>query len=110
MNPLFALQPPVSPSKMPAFTPLPHATPPLPQAMTARVITSLPAVMVPVPVPGQRRRDGDADRVEENPGPKETTKVICADCGQDCEVPFKPTEGRPVYCQTCLPKHRKPRF
>ncbi|MCX6684584.1 MAG: DNA-directed RNA polymerase, partial [Methanoregula sp.] len=23
---------------------------------------------------------------------------------------FKPTEGRPVYCRDCLPKHRKPRF
>ncbi|MDD1655852.1 MAG: DNA-directed RNA polymerase [Methanomicrobiales archaeon] len=43
-------------------------------------------------------------------GPREMTKVICADCGKECEVPFKPTEGRPVYCQECLPKHRKPRF
>ncbi|MBN1195440.1 MAG: DNA-directed RNA polymerase, partial [Methanomicrobiaceae archaeon] len=25
-------------------------------------------------------------------------------------VPFKPTEGRPVYCRDCLPKYRKPRF
>jgi CxxC-x17-CxxC domain-containing protein len=38
------------------------------------------------------------------------TKVICSDCGKECEVPFKPTEGRPVYCFDCLPKHRKPRF
>ncbi|MCX6682266.1 MAG: DNA-directed RNA polymerase [Methanoregula sp.] len=45
-----------------------------------------------------------------NFGPREMTKVVCSDCGKDCEVPFKPTEGRPVYCQDCLPKHRKPRF
>ncbi|MCJ7795145.1 MAG: DNA-directed RNA polymerase [Methanoregula sp.] len=45
-----------------------------------------------------------------NYGPREMTKVVCSDCGVDCEVPFKPTEGRPVYCQGCLPKHRKPRF
>jgi len=38
------------------------------------------------------------------------TRAICSDCGKECEVPFKPTEGRPVYCQDCLPKHRKPRF
>jgi len=31
-------------------------------------------------------------------------------CGKECEVPFKPTEGRPVYCRDCLPKHRKPRY
>ena len=43
-------------------------------------------------------------------GPREMTKVVCSDCGKECEVPFKPTEGRPVYCRDCLPKHRKPRF
>ncbi|MDG6249286.1 CxxC-x17-CxxC domain-containing protein [Methanocalculus sp.] len=43
-------------------------------------------------------------------GPREMSKAICADCGCECEVPFKPTEGRPVYCRDCLPKHRKPRF
>jgi CxxC-x17-CxxC domain-containing protein len=43
-------------------------------------------------------------------GPREMSKVTCSDCGKECEVPFKPTEGRPVYCQDCLPKHRKPRF
>ena len=42
--------------------------------------------------------------------PREMTKVVCSDCGKECEVPFKPTEGRPVYCRDCLPKHRKPRF
>ncbi|MFA5612973.1 MAG: CxxC-x17-CxxC domain-containing protein [Methanoculleus sp.] len=43
-------------------------------------------------------------------GPREMTKTICSDCGKECEVPFKPTEGRPVYCQDCFPKHRKPRY
>jgi CxxC-x17-CxxC domain-containing protein len=45
-----------------------------------------------------------------NFGPREMTKTVCSDCGKECEVPFKPTEGRPVYCRDCLPKHRKPRF
>jgi CxxC-x17-CxxC domain-containing protein len=27
--------------------------------------------------------------------------AICADCGKECEVPFKPLKGRPVYCQAC---------
>jgi len=34
-------------------------------------------------------------------------KAICSDCKQDCEVPFKPIEGKPVYCKECYPKHRK---
>jgi CxxC-x17-CxxC domain-containing protein len=42
-----------------------------------------------------------------NSGPREMTKVTCSDCGIETEVPFKPTEGRPVYCRDCLPNHRK---
>lgn len=33
--------------------------------------------------------------------------AVCSDCGQPCQVPFKPTEGRPVYCRECFRKHRK---
>ena len=31
----------------------------------------------------------------------------CSDCGADCEVPFEPKEGRPVYCRDCYQKHKK---
>ncbi len=40
-------------------------------------------------------------------GPREMHKAKCADCGNECEVPFKPQEGRPVYCRDCYQKHRK---
>lgn len=40
-------------------------------------------------------------------GPREMHKAVCSDCKQDCEVPFKPTEGKPVYCKECYPKHKK---
>ncbi|PKK81557.1 MAG: DNA-directed RNA polymerase [Thermoplasmata archaeon HGW-Thermoplasmata-2] len=42
-------------------------------------------------------------------GPREMTKAVCSDCGKECEVPFKPTEGKPVYCRDCYAKHRPPR-
>jgi len=42
-----------------------------------------------------------------NYGNRPTHKATCADCGNECEVPFKPTEGRPVYCRECYRKHRK---
>jgi CxxC-x17-CxxC domain-containing protein len=29
---------------------------------------------------------------------KEMHKAVCADCGKECEVPFKPDPSRPVYC------------
>ncbi len=33
-------------------------------------------------------------------------KVICADCKKDCEVPFKPSNGRAVYCKECFTKRK----
>lgn len=42
-------------------------------------------------------------------GPREMFDAKCSDCGQDTQVPFKPTEGRPVYCRDCFQKHRPPR-
>ena len=42
-------------------------------------------------------------------GPREMHKAVCSECGQECEVPFKPTEGKPVYYNACFQKHRKPR-
>ena len=44
-----------------------------------------------------------------NSGPREMHKAVCSECKQECEVPFKPTEGKPVYCKECFAK-RKPRF
>lgn len=32
--------------------------------------------------------------------------AVCAECGKDCEVPFEPREGRPVYCSECYNKSR----
>ena len=36
-------------------------------------------------------------------------KAVCSDCGQECEIPFKPTEGRPVKCKDCFRKGRPQR-
>ena len=52
---------------------------------------------------GDRRRGGGGFG-----GPREMHNTKCSDCGKDCEVPFKPTEGRPVYCRECFQKHRPP--
>lgn len=38
----------------------------------------------------------------------EIYKAVCGECGNTCEVPFKPEPERPVYCQACW-KKRKPR-
>lgn len=34
------------------------------------------------------------------------TRVICSDCSKECEVPFKPSGDRPVYCKECFAKRK----
>ena len=35
-------------------------------------------------------------------GRTEMHKATCSDCGKTCEVPFKPTGDRPVFCSNCF--------
>ena len=39
-----------------------------------------------------------------NNSPRQMFPVKCSDCGKDTEVPFKPSNGRPVYCRDCYRK------
>jgi len=34
--------------------------------------------------------------------PREFHDAVCSACGQSTTVPFKPIEGRPVYCRDCF--------
>ncbi|MBN1405010.1 MAG: hypothetical protein JW946_00640 [Candidatus Omnitrophica bacterium] len=33
-------------------------------------------------------------------------QAICADCGEECELPFRPSGDRPVYCRACFSKRK----
>ena len=35
-------------------------------------------------------------------GPREMHPVVCAECGKDTTVPFRPRGDRPVYCSDCF--------
>lgn len=48
---------------------------------------------------GGRSFDSGNDR-----GPREMFRAVCDNCGKDCEVPFRPTSGKPVYCSDCFEK------
>ncbi|OGI07525.1 MAG: hypothetical protein A2Y40_08410 [Candidatus Margulisbacteria bacterium GWF2_35_9] len=52
---------------------------------------------------GTKRRSsgGGRDSYEE----KELTTVTCDTCGKSCTVPFRPTAGKPVYCNDCFKKN-----
>lgn len=36
------------------------------------------------------------------------TVISCSQCGRETTVPFKPTQGRPVYCRECFQHRRVP--
>jgi CxxC-x17-CxxC domain-containing protein len=38
--------------------------------------------------------------------PREFHKTICSECKKDCEVPFKPSGDRPIYCKDCYSKKK----
>jgi len=35
------------------------------------------------------------------------TRMNCSACGKETTVPFKPTQGRPVYCRECFEQRRQ---
>ncbi|MBI5412133.1 hypothetical protein HZA43_03065 [Candidatus Peregrinibacteria bacterium] len=37
-------------------------------------------------------------------GPAMMHRATCSDCGNECEVPFKPNGMKPVYCNNCFKK------
>jgi CxxC-x17-CxxC domain-containing protein len=38
--------------------------------------------------------------------PRESHKATCGECKKECEVPFKPSGDRPVYCKACFAKRK----
>ena len=52
-------------------------------------------------------RRHDRGRGDDNFRGRNFTRVICSDCKKECEVPFKPSGDRPVYCQECFAKRRR---
>ncbi len=39
--------------------------------------------------------------------PKVETRTVCSNCGKETTVPFKPTQGRPVFCRECFQVSKK---
>ena len=39
-------------------------------------------------------------------GPREMFSATCSSCGNEAKVPFRPTNGKPVYCSDCFRAQR----
>ncbi len=49
---------------------------------------------------GNYRGGGDYRRRDS--GRRQMHKAVCDECGKNCEVPFKPSGGKPIYCSSCF--------
>jgi len=38
---------------------------------------------------------------------REMFTAVCANCGKEAKVPFRPREDRPVYCSECFAKMKE---
>ncbi len=50
-----------------------------------------------------------AYKAQKNNGSRSERKLydaVCADCGAETKVPFKPNGTRPVYCSNCYDAHK----
>lgn len=48
------------------------------------------------------RRSGKRDFERTSFGDRRMYSAVCSKCGNDCEVPFKPTGDKPIYCSDCF--------
>ena len=50
----------------------------------------------------KRCKDCKAKRIGGSSQTKSETVVTCSGCSKDTTVPFRPTQGRPVFCRECF--------
>lgn len=55
---------------------------------------------------GGSRFGGGDHRSSGDRGPVTMHDAICSKCGKDCEVPFRPTGDKPIYCNDCFSENR----
>jgi CxxC-x17-CxxC domain-containing protein len=49
-------------------------------------------------------------RLGQTPRERVETQATCSQCGKDTTVPFRPTQGRPVYCKECFQQRKTVAF
>jgi CxxC-x17-CxxC domain-containing protein len=50
---------------------------------------------------GHSASNGDGNGNGNGRPPREMFDAVCATCGAPARVPFRPANGRPVYCREC---------
>ncbi len=55
---------------------------------------------------GMSREDNSRREQRSSFGDKPMFSATCDECGNACEVPFRPSSGKPVYCSDCFEKNK----
>jgi len=59
------------------------------------------------PKPMERERSSYSGRRHDfHQQDKAMHKAVCSECGQACEIPFKPSGDRPVFCSECFARQQ----
>jgi len=51
-----------------------------------------------------RGRDRSFSRPASHSQEREMFDAVCDECGEKCEIPFKPSNDKPIFCSTCFSK------
>jgi CxxC-x17-CxxC domain-containing protein len=51
---------------------------------------------------GSREGGGGGGYGRDRGAPREMFSATCSSCGKEAKVPFRPTNGKPVYCSDCF--------
>ena len=54
---------------------------------------------------GEKRFGGQRSWGRGDKGPRQMFKAVCDECGNECEVPFRPNGSRRVFCTSCFKKN-----
>lgn len=49
-------------------------------------------------------RSGGGGYQRRDSGPRQMFSAVCDECGNNCEVPFRPSGDKPIYCSSCFEK------
>lgn len=52
------------------------------------------------------KRCGDCRKARRQKTKRKMYDVVCSECGAQTKVPFKPTEGKEVFCKECFLKRQ----
>ena len=61
----------------------------------------------PVRCPACRKARKNARNNGQQSQNRELFDAVCAECGKETKVPFRPRNDKPIYCSDCFSKHRR---